>query len=303
MTILIIGSEGFIGNHLVNHFLDKNYQIVGCDLFERPAKSNYEYIKTSRLTPEWRDIFLNNNFNFCINASGSGNVSFSVTHPQSDFESNTLDVVRILDALRQNNTHCKYLHISSAAVYGNPKHLPILEKESLDPISPYGFHKLLSEIVCKEYYELYKIPITIIRPFSVYGPGLKKQLFWDILSKLDESDNQIITLFGTGEESRDFIYISDLMELIYQIIEKDNFELNIYNAATGNETTIREISNAIQDFIPNTMISFSGKTRSGDPNNWRADIQQIKNIGFSPITSINNGIKAYINWFTQNKDD
>src|SRR5260370_35821534 len=116
MKLLILGSEGFIGNNLISFFLNKGVRIAGCDLFERPSQHEYAYFKVSRLSPEWDDIF-SRKFDFCINAAGSGNVPYSMEHPLIDFESNTLDTMRILDAIRKNNESCRYLHISSAAVY------------------------------------------------------------------------------------------------------------------------------------------------------------------------------------------
>jgi len=81
------------------------------------------------------------------------------------------------------NNKCKYLHISSAAVYGNPKQLPVKETDNCQPLSPYGWHKWMSELICQEYFRLYNIRSLIVRPFSVYGPGLRKQLFWDLYGK------------------------------------------------------------------------------------------------------------------------
>src|SRR5687768_5375255 len=122
LNILVLGSEGFIGKHLVQHFISEGENVFGCDLFETSTQA-YHYIKVSRLSPEWEELISSNRFDACINAAGSGNVSYSMTHPVADFEANTLDVIRILDALRRSNASCRYLHTSSAAVYGNPKKL------------------------------------------------------------------------------------------------------------------------------------------------------------------------------------
>jgi len=106
MKILILGSEGFIGHHLIQHFLELQYSVHGCDLFETAHRRGYSYTRVSRLVPEWEEIFSKQEFDFCINAAGIGNVPYSMTHPLSDFESNTMDTMRVLDAIRKLNPSC-----------------------------------------------------------------------------------------------------------------------------------------------------------------------------------------------------
>ena len=297
MKILVVGSEGFIGSNLCRYFVEKGLQVYGADVVEPLAYAKYQHIKVSRLSAEWDDIFQLTNFNLCINAAGSGNVPYSISHPLIDFEANAGDVIQILDAIRKYNPLCNYLHISSAAVYGNPIVFPIKETDILQPVSPYGFHKLMSELICKEYTELFNLRTAVIRPFSVYGEGLRKQLFWDICQKIDNSVEGKITLFGTGDESRDFIYIDDFVELIYLITSKCEFNGNIYNAASGQETTIKQIAKLVMIEMPGVKINFSKGIRNGDPNNWRADITKIQALGFKPLISITEGLKRYLDWF------
>jgi UDP-glucose 4-epimerase len=295
-SILILGSEGFIGNHLVQHFLQQQYKVHGCDLFETAQHNVYAYTKVSRLSPEWEEIFSTQQFDYCINAAGSGNVPYSMTHPLSDFESNTLDSMRVLDAIRKLNKNCRYLHISSAAVYGNPQKLPIHEEDKKNPLSPYGWNKLMAEQVCREYQVVYGIATVVIRPFSVYGKGLRKQLLWDICSKLNKAD--VTQLFGTGNESRDFIHVKDLTILVQQIIEKAAFACNIFNASSGEETTIKQVAAIFEEcYQGRKKISFSGEVRQGDPLNWRADVSAIKALGFNSSVPLKQGIDDYIKWF------
>src|ERR1700749_3485711 len=127
MKVFVLGAEGFIGSHLVRFLSKKGYAVYGWDLYETSRSGGYVYFKVSHLSPEWEEIFSSNTFDYCINASGAGSVPFSMTHPFADFESNALDVIRILDTIRRLKPGCRYLHISSAAVYGNPKSLPVRE--------------------------------------------------------------------------------------------------------------------------------------------------------------------------------
>lgn len=298
MNILIIGSQGFLGSHLCSHFIKIGYNVYGADLLQTIPLLNYSYITVSGSSSQWDDLINTVVFDFCINAAGSGNVSFSVHNPLSDFESNTLDVIMILDALRKKESTCKYIHISSAAVYGNPSILPIAENSILEPISPYGFHKMMSEVLCKEYHQLYNIPIIIIRPFSLFGVGLQKQLLWDVCTKIKQDDS--ITLFGTGNETRDFLHISDFVSLVKILMIESNFCCDIYNAASGTEIKISNIASIFESvMLDNEKINFNGITKPGDPLNWRADISKITELGFKPMATFNDSIIEYINWFNE----
>ncbi len=297
MKILILGSQGFIGNHLAHYYMDNGWDVTGCDLVEG-GMGGYVYHKVSVLSSDFDSLFAGQHFDACINASGSGNVAYSITHPLSDFQANAFAVNKVLDTIRKFQPACKYLHISSAAVYGNPLQLPITEQDALAPVSPYGFHKWISEISCTQYSQLYRLLVAVIRPFSVFGNGVKKQLLWDICNKLTKADN--ITLFGTGNESRDFIHVSDLVRLSGIVMDKSPFACNVYNAASGLETTIREVANLFEAHFPgNKKIQFSGEVKPGDPINWRADVSRITALGFCQSVALEKHISEYIQWFVQ----
>ena len=303
-SILILGSEGFIGNWLARYFAGKGYNVSGCDIIERPIRNDYSYLKISSSGSSWKEILSKTTYDFCINAAGNGNPAVSMTHPFLDFEANTLETIKILEGIRLSKSSCKYLHLSSAAVYGNPKKLPVTEDSAPSPLSPYGWHKLMAEQLCREYAEIYGLHTIIVRPFSVYGPGLRKQLFWDIHQKM-ESGLSEIELWGTGNESRDFIYIDELAEAIQQIIFHSESKFELYNVGSGTETTVRD---AIQQFIDsrgrNVKAVFNNKTREGDPLNWRADISKLNSIGFQPKVTLKDGLSEINNWLnrlTENK--
>ncbi len=292
-NIFILGSQGFIGNQLCHYLSDKGHIITGCDIVEA-SPTYYAYHKVNILSPDFEGLFTGNNFNVCINASGSGNVGYSMLHPQSDFDVNANAVSRALDALRKQNSACRFLHISSAAVYGNPLQLPVVESAQADPLSPYGFHKLISELICKEYFDIYKIPVAIVRPFSVFGNGLRKQLLWDMCQKLKNADE--VKLFGTGNETRDFIHITDFVKAIDCIINKSAFELDVYNIASGTPVSIKTVAGIFEKKIPGKTIGFSGEMKPGDPNQWQADISAIKKIGFAPEACFEKSVSDYIEW-------
>ena len=236
-------------------------QVWGADIVSKIDQEFYSYTQLSKDKADWDYVFALERFDYCINAAGKGDVSFSIDQPLKDFKLNVLELVRILDAIRYNNYKLGFIHISSAAVYGNPKQMSVNETDETAPLSPYGFHKLMSEEICKEYHAIYKIPIAIGRLFSMYGPGLKKQLLWDAYQKYLNSKNEL-ELWGTGNESRDFIFIDDLVRAFHLILESGKMEGEVYNIASGNETTIKEVITKLFTLIDNTMdITFNNQSR------------------------------------------
>lgn len=295
--LLIIGSEGFIGRNIVSFYSKKGWKILGVDRLDNPS-FHYSYTKLLNLS-ELAELLSRTKFSYVINAAGSGNVGFSIGHPFADFESNCFETAKILEAMRLADFSGKYLHISSAAVYGNPFKLPIKEMDPTNPASPYGWHKLMSEMLCREYCELYKLKSGIIRPFSVYGPGLRKQLFWDIYNKSLNGSN--IELFGTGNETRDFIYIDDLLKAIDLLLLHAPMAGENYNVANGFQISIREVADEfLTNFGGDFRIIFNGQVKKGDPVSWEADISKLEKFGYKPEISIKQGLKFTYDWIKHN---
>lgn len=294
MNFLIIGSKGFIGTHLVNFLKKESHEVYEADVIVDYEKNdNYFVIDASNA--DYHSIFENNNIDVCVNGSGAASVPDSIKQPHRDFQLNTVNVFKILDAIRHYQPDCKFINLSSAAVYGNPKSLPIHEKDDTKPISPYGYHKWMSEQICEEYYRFFNIKTCSLRIFSAYGEGLKKQLFWDLGQRALRSNE--VRLFGTGGESRDFIYITDLVRAILIIAEKAAFKGEAINVANGIEITIAHVAKTFYQFFDQSVdLGFTGESRPGDPNNWQADITQLSALGYKPQYSIEEGLQNYVEW-------
>jgi UDP-glucose 4-epimerase len=296
--VIILGSQGFIGSSLCKYFTSLKIEVLGIDIVEHTKDCKYNYIQIPEsLELTLIEILSTFQFDLMINASGSGNVSLSLNNPEFDFKSNVTDVMTVLNCLKNIQPTCKYIHISSAAVYGNPKSFPISENDILSPISPYGYHKLMSEMLCKEYKILFNLGVTIVRPFSVYGEGLKKQLIWDLSQKVFSSKNKKVQVFGTGFETRDFIYIDDLIKCIYLIAINSNFDLDVYNIGSGIELSINEVVESFKNRYPHKEFIFTNEVRIADPYKWKADISKISQLGFSPEISFKEGVSRYFSWF------
>jgi nucleoside-diphosphate-sugar epimerase len=298
--ILVLGSEGFIGNAVIKHGLELGYEMYGIDLRERPIL-NYTYSKIFLPSADFDLLLESTKFDIIFNCSGSGNVSYSMKQPLSDFDLNASSVAHVLNAIKNYQPGCKYVHLSSAAVYGNPILFPITELSKILPVSPYGYHKWISEILCAEYAALYNCSISIVRPFSVYGPGLYKQLIWDVYQKAKSGEP--FELWGTGNETRDFIFITDLVRALFLIATEKNTSIKVYNLASGNSISIRDLVNMLLSKIDFTnKFSFNNQTRSGDPTVWEADVSQLRNLGFSLQYSLEQGLEETAKWLKTTND-
>lgn len=292
--ILIIGSNGFIGSQLSVYLKDKGFDVYGCDIMPA-ALTSVSYFQVDLVNPNYADILRKTECSVIINCSGAASVPNSFKTPDTDFTLNTTNVMRQLEAVRISCPDCKYLNISSAAVYGNPVGLPIKETAALSPVSPYGFHKQCAEIVCNEYRNLFNIKATSLRVFSAYGNGLKKQIFYDIAQKIMHEPE--IHVFGTGNETRDYIHIKDICHAVFLLVSSDKELPPVINIANGIQISVRNVVNEIMTVLDcNKKIIFSEHNRTGDPLFWQADITLLQHFGYRQTVSLKDGVRNYIQW-------
>ena len=298
MRILIIGSEGFIGKTAAGYFRAKRHEVFCADIFE---KSDPNYFQVSLVEISFTDLFDRfASLDICINASGAANVQQSFKDTRRDFQLNTYNVLLIAEAIRKLQPYCKLINFSSAAVYGDPKQLPIPETAPLIPLSPYGWHKLMSEQICREYKEQFDIQTQSLRVFSVYGEGQKKLLFWDVYQQVLHSSDNNIELFGTGNETRDFMHISDVMRALDFVVNNGSFDGSAINIASGIATSIHEaVGIFLAEVAPGFNICYKGANKQGDPLYWQADIQKLSALGYTNNVTLNGGLKATWKWMKE----
>lgn len=299
MKVVIIGFNGFIGSHLVDYFSSIASEV----LYVRRSTNAIQSTKEINLT-NFLAIQNKLDFDIWINAAGSGNVQASILNPELDFTANVDLVESLLELKKRIAPSGLFIHLSSAAVYGNPKTLPIREDSELQPISPYGYHKVLAENLCRQYAELYGIQSIVLRPFSVYGKGLRKQLIWDVHEKFFNSANiESLEFFGTGNETRDFIYIEDLCQIIGLLIHESSqlASYEVFNICNQEEVKIKTIIELIAQKFGNKSYHFSGISREGDPTNWKGDFTKIQQFGYSRSFSLEKGLDEYSNWYLKGR--
>ncbi|MGO9145148.1 MAG: NAD-dependent epimerase/dehydratase family protein [Desulfomonilia bacterium] len=296
--VLITGVAGFIGRFVAKYFAEQGWITIGIDSipYENAPVMYLSSYKQLHLPDEALHTILHEHSpEACINCAGRSSVPWSFPNPAIDFASNTVLPYYILDACRLHSPATKCINISSAAVYGNPEILPVCEDAKSAPISPYGFHKLQSELIYREFHHIYGLPTASVRIFSAYGPGLRRQVLWDICQKALSSAS--IVLQGTGRESRDFIHAYDIARAFMILTKLAPMQGEIYNLASGQETTISELSSILLGALNyKCRIIFDGQVPAGVPSNWKADISKISALGFKPSIPFKQGAEAFAAW-------
>jgi UDP-glucose 4-epimerase len=275
MRILIFGSKGFIGSSFKKSFKEGTIGIIdNVNLLSKEILIDYDIL---------------------INCAGASNVSASFRDPQNDFNKNIILVQCLLEKIRlSGNQKIRFINISSAAVYGTPKYLPIKVTEELNPISPYGYDKMLAEDICKKYHHCFGTKTLSLRVFSVYGIGQKKLLMWDLLKKFTDNSDRV-QLFGSGTETRDFIHIEDLINQVILVFENAEFNGESINIGNGEETSISKVAHIFKACLNSKkQIEFNNIIRAGDPLNWCADINNLIKWGYKQSINLESGIMLYI---------
>jgi UDP-glucose 4-epimerase len=297
-TVLITGVAGFIGRYVARYFSKQGWKVIGTDNSQpenAPLANLSAYQRLQLPDPEFSNLLQAYKPDALIHCAGRASVALSVVDPAADFHSNTLLTFNLLDALRFNAPECKFIFLSSAAVYGNPLKLPIDETHPTLPISPYGFHKLQGEQLCLEFSNIYDIPTASIRIFSAYAPGLRRQVLWDICSKALTQER--VVLQGTGQESRDFIHALDIAKALMVVTTSAPMKGEVYNLASGRESTILELATLVLESLEHRgELVFDSIVPKGNPLNWQSDITKIELIGFTPNVQLEQGVKVFTNW-------
>jgi UDP-glucose 4-epimerase len=292
-SILITGVNGFIGSNIAKMLLS-SFRVFGIGRSNKTKNILEDYknielpdISFHNILKKWRPDVV-------VHCAGYGSVPFSTEKPTADFDAGPRLVAHVLDAIRTSGIKADFIFPSSAAVYGNAQCLPITEATPLRPISPYGYHKMHSENIIRQYHELYSHNYLILRIFSCYGEGIRKQLLWDIAQK---SQSETIELFGTGDETRDFIHIYDLAQAVKILITNEVKNIAI-NVASGKQISVRYLAQLlIKQLGKNISLRFNGKIREGDPQYMEADISLLRTQGFFPKLSLEQGVGRFAQWY------
>lgn len=312
--ILISGGAGFIGNHLIEKLIRKNYKIVCLDNFNNyydPEikkaniknflnKKNFKLVIADiRSKKEIQVIFKKFKFDQVIHLAAQPGVRFSLKNPSLYFDININGTLNILEMCR-NYQIKNLIYASSSSVYGNTPKIPFAENAQLNPISPYGVSKQAAELLCHSYNRLYHLPITILRFFTVYGPRQRPDMAIYKFTKLIEKDKEI-NLYGKGRTKRDYTYVTDIVDGIYSTLDK-NFNFEIINLGNSQPIVLSKIISLLEKNLNKKSKIKYYPEQLGDPSITFADISKAKKLlNYHPKVKIEEGIKRFIDWYKNEK--
>ena len=295
---LITGATGFLGRYVARSFADRGWSVIGIGTSapeNAPLANLTKYYSLRLPSPQLKEILQEDPPSICIHCAGRASVVLSVSEPAADFYTNSVITFELLNSLRLFAPDCKFIFLSSAAIYGNPELLPVSENQPVTPISPYGFHKQICEQLCLEFTKVYGLQTASLRIFSAYGPGLRRQVVWDICQKIITQKS--LLLQGTGQESRDFIHAVDIARAVDIVANSAPMCGEVYNLAAGEEVTIADLAQMVLEALDENCIpQFDGVVPVGNPLNWQADISKLRTLGFIPNVPLHQGIRTFANW-------
>lgn len=304
MLILITGGAGFIGSHLVRRLLAAGNTIRVLDNLSSgkrgnlPADKRLEFVEgdirdVSHLNPAVSGV------EAIFHLAAVASVQASADDPVGTHGSNFMGTLNLLEAARRHRVR-RFIYASSAAVYGDSAALPVREDTSLRPLTPYASDKLAGEHYLAFYARKYDIKETAFRFFNIYGPRQDPSspysgvisIFVDKARK-----GQPITVFGDGFQSRDFVYVSDLVEILYRTIERESTAGQIMNVGRGVECSLLDLLDELERLTGKPIERRFEAPRIGDIRNSRADVARLTTfLDYVPPTPIGVGLKELLEY-------
>ncbi|MBU0507940.1 NAD-dependent epimerase/dehydratase family protein [bacterium] len=280
-------------------FHEWGYSVLGVDRNAPPddrlIQSDVAFEAVNLPDARFRSLLREFRPELVIHAAGCAMVGESLRDPLGDFHCNVEATAFVLDQIRRTVPTARVALFSSAAVYGNPQTLPIAESFPLQPLSPYGYHKWQCELLADEYAQLFEMRILVLRIFSAYGEGLRRQVVYDLCRKLRQVTDKI-EILGTGKETRDFIHGRDVA-LAIRVLHESN-STGVFNVGSGEGTSIARLFGILADVLgAGKQARYTGKVRTGDALRWTADIGRLRALGFEPTVFFEAGIRRYAEWF------
>jgi len=320
MNILITGCAGFIGFHVSKKLLENNkYNIYGIDNINnyydiRLKKNRLSILKKfknfkfysfdlSNYNKTLKNFKLNK-YKIVIHLAAQAGVRFSITHPSNYLKDNIIAFFSVIDSARLIKAK-HFIAASSSSVYGNNKKFPLTEdSDTSHPLTFYGATKKSNEVMAYSYSNIYHMPCTLLRFFTVYGPiGRPDMSLFKFVSSIYK--NRYITLNNKGNHIRDFTYIDDVVEFIRRILNKppkNKIPFEIYNIASSKPKHLKYFIKIIEKTINKKAKVKYAPLQKGDIFKTHADIKKIlRKTSYTPSNKFSVGIKNFCEWFKKSK--
>jgi UDP-glucose 4-epimerase len=300
-TILITGGAGFLGQACARQFHAAGWRVVGIGhghwTIDEARAAGFDHWVNATISIEGL-TGLEEKLQAVAHCAGNGSVPYSLRQPLAAYENTVGTTAVLLEYLRLHAPEAVVLYPSSAAVYGAAADQPLCETDEPNPVSPYGFHKHMVELLLAAHAQAFGQPAVAIRFFSIYGPGLQKQLLWDASVRLLSGESPL-TFWGTGGETRDWIHVDDAASLILHLTKEAvasnrHASLQVINGASGIRVTVREVLAHLAVALGcTTDIRFNGTIRQGDPCFYHGDISRLQATGWRPSITLDQGLSDY----------
>lgn len=300
----VTGAAGFIGMQLSRSLIAAGHTVCGLGMRRGGAQGD---------DPAWHDFAEGLIDNDALSAlanrvgapdvifhlAGGGAVGPSLAEPYMDFARSVISTAQVLEWARVNAPAARIIHTSSAAVYGGGHDGPIAEDAVPNPFSPYGAHKLAAEVLCRSAHVNFGQDTVVVRPFSIFGAQLRKQLLWDSCNRMTASPDRL-EFSGTGNEMRDWLPVGHLCDILAGLADERRSPPRVVNAGTGQGTSVRQIVTWLAQGmgLDDMEIAFSGVSRPGDPRALVANCTSLHSFMTAPPVDLPAEIAAYVRWFT-----
>jgi UDP-glucose 4-epimerase len=300
MRVLITGGLGQVGSYLGERF-SENHEVTVLDNFSNSLNNSKfspdikvikDDIRNRRVVNELVD-----KVDVIIHTAAQISVNKSIEDPIYDADNNINGTLNLLEAARRSDIK-RFIYISSAAVYGKPKKLPIDEDHPTNPLSPYGLSKLTGERYTILYHNLYGLPVVCIRPFNIFSPRQNPNSpYSGVITKFIEriGNNQNPIIFGDGYQTRDFVYIEDVVDVIFKVMEHKGAIGNIFNIGTGKPTQIKDLADIIIKISNKNLEPEFIPAQIGDIRESYADITKAEKIlEYVPKFDLEEGLRKIV---------
>lgn len=310
---LVTGAAGFIGSHLCEALLHQKHEVIGLDNFndyydQQIKRRNTELLlsneKFTMIEKDildlnyLRELFRKNQIDTIVHLAARAGVRPSIKEPLLYQKVNVEGTNNLLEIAKDFEVN-KFIFASSSSVYGKNKKIPFSEDDFVDnPISPYASTKKAGELICYTYYHLYKIPITCLRFFTVYGPRQRPDMAIHKFTRAIYEESEI-PMFGDGNSLRDYTYLTDIIDGILKSIEHCH-SYHIYNLGESETIELSKLIDVIAEHVGKKPLIRSYPVQPGDVPITYADITKAKKeIGYQPQVGIEEGIEKFVNWYRE----
>jgi dTDP-glucose 4,6-dehydratase len=303
--ILVTGGAGFIGSHIVDKLVMTDAEVTVLDnldtgnmgnIAQHEKNSNFKFVKGDirnlRLVKQ-----LVKDADAVINLAAISSVQRSVENPLLVNDVNVKGTLNMLKASLDSNQK-RFVQASSAAVYGESQTLPVREDFTPNPLSPYAVSKLTDENYARVFNQIYGLETVCLRLFNVYGPRQANNPYSGAITIFANElcANQPPTIFGDGKQTRDFVFVDDVVSAVMLALTEENAVGEIFNIASGNATTINKILQILQKIMDKKNLKpVHDKPREGDIRHSYASIEKARaTIGYEPEVSLEKGLKKLV---------